>query len=122
MFQILGDVFGWIVGDRWGRRIVRRRNDRLRAEGKTEASVRLLEGTVRGLSKQWVPAIWSVAPGRLTNFSAVVPVAGLSRDESRAPGSRESLSVDADARIYQAQSNDGFAQFGSPFGERDTLG
>jgi hypothetical protein len=98
------EILGWLLGDRWGRRAVTRRNDRLRAEGKTEASVRLVDGTVRGLSDQWMPAAWSVAPGRLTNFSVVVPVADLRRDESRVPGFRESMSVDPEAHIYRAKS------------------
>jgi hypothetical protein len=105
LVEIFGDVFGWLLGDRWGRRIVKRRNDRFRAQSKTEASVRLVDGTVRGLSQQWMPAVWSVAPGRLTNFSVVVPVADLRRDESRVPGFRESLHVDAEAYIYRAKSN-----------------
>lgn len=105
LIELFGDVFGWLLGGRLGRRIVRRRNDRLRAESKTEASVRLVDGKVRGLSEQWMPAVWSVAPGRLTNFSVVVPVTDLRRDESRPPGFRESWSVDPEAHIYRARSN-----------------
>jgi hypothetical protein len=37
--------------------------------------------------------------------SVVVPVADLRRDESRVPGFRESLHVDAEAYIYRAKSN-----------------
>ncbi|MGF0118264.1 hypothetical protein ACQFYA_18375 [Promicromonospora sp. Marseille-Q5078] len=106
MIEILGDVFGWIVGNRWGRRVVERRNERFRADNKTEAAVRLVYGSVRGLTGQWMPAVWSIAPGRLSNFSVVVTVGALTRDESRRPGNRESLSVDPDAEIYQARSND----------------
>lgn len=98
------EILGWLLGARWGRRSVNRRNDRLRAESKTEASVRLVDGSVRGLSERWMPAVWSVAPGRLTNFSVIVPVADLRRDESRVPGLRESMSVDPDAHIYRATS------------------
>ena len=99
-------ILGAIFGARWGRRIVARRNDRLRREGKTQASVRAVDGAVPGLSMQWMPTTWSVSAGRMTNFSVVVPVTKVWRDKPRTPGVRESLwSVDPDMEIYRAESN-----------------
>lgn len=103
--DLLSSILGGELGLRWGRRSAKRRNAGHGDESKTAASVRLVEGSVRGLTHQWMPAVWSIAPGRLTNFSVVVRVVEIDPATPRTPGFREAWSVDPDAEIYRASSD-----------------
>ena len=93
-------IIGYWIGQRLSRRLERRRNERLRSQGKAAASVR---GLPR-FSNQWISGDWEVAPGRLTLWRTTARIDRIDL-EFRSPSRPESWDVNPDARIYTATSN-----------------
>lgn len=96
---MIGELIGLILG----RRVDLRRNEKLRQDGKTHASVRVVSGAVRGLTQQWLPGDWVVAAGELALWRTRVSVEALGEEPRRVTG-REAWSVNPEAHIYSATS------------------
>lgn len=114
----MSEIVGLLVGDAWGRRRARRRAlERLATDGTAESGLRVIEGHVPGLSKEWTHGSWTVSRGRLSFFDVVVYVTA-AEARLRQPTVRESWGVSPDAEIVTLRSPTGQVEWALPPGLR----
>lgn len=115
----MSEILGYLLGESWWRRRARRRAlERLECGGPVDSGLRVVEGSVRGLSREWMHGNWGVSPGLLTHLSTVVDVLEV-EDDFQKPTFRESWGVDPDADIVVLRCRSGRAEWALPPGCRE---
>jgi len=100
--ELIGDAVGGAVVEPWNRR----RRKRLQERGRIHAGLRVVEGSVPGLSSRWAHGRWAVDAGRLARGSTLVHVVRLD-GPPRTPSFRESFAVDPDCAVFRGVTGQG---------------
>lgn len=100
--ELVGDSVGSAIAEPWNRR----RRRRLQARGRIHAGLRVVEGSLPGLSSRWTHGRWAVDAGRLARHSTLVHVVRLV-GPPRTPSFRESFAVDPDCAVFRGMTGQG---------------
>ncbi|MFD6177013.1 MULTISPECIES: hypothetical protein [unclassified Isoptericola] len=100
--DLVGDAVGSAIAEPWNRR----RRRRLQARGQIHAGLRVVHGSVPGLSSRWTHGGWAVDAGRLARHSTLVHVVRLDGPPCT-PSFRESFAVDPDCAVFRGMTGQG---------------
>lgn len=116
---LVSEILGFLAGGSWmRRRQLRRGLAKLEAHGVVDSGVRVVEGTIRGLSHEWMHGAWEIAPGRLRHYGVHVVVDDV-QPGYRYPTGREAWGVAPDAEIVRLQCGGSVAEWALAPGTRE---